>query len=180
MNERIDAPAWDHRGMGIRLTGLSIPGGFGAQWQKAEGDKDVARRVLLFLEDRRLLFGQRHREDKSHCISSALQIRAFLTEQLVLVKPKSDLFENLRAMRAACRRFIEAAGPNGSYLSYGERYGQADPFSLALGGLRSMMGIHIAILAQAYDLEVDEELASILPPQPQDDDGDLGWLPGFD
>lgn len=163
----------------MRVTGLSVPGGFGVQWQAVDGGKDVARRILLFLEDRRLLFGPRHLEDESHCIRSAIEIRAFLTEQLSLVKTGSALFEAIRSMRAACRKFVEEAGPYGRYFHRSERYGQADPFSLALGDLRTIMGIHIAVLAQAFDLEVDEEVASILPPQPQEDDGNLDWIPGF-
>lgn len=116
-----------------------------------------------------------------HCVESANQIRAFLTQQLDSAKPDGSLSTSIRAMRAACRRFIESAGPYGRnfhHRDYG--YGQADLFSLALGDLRTSMGVHIAVLAYAFDLEVDEELSSILPPQPQDDDGDLDWLPGFE
>jgi biotin-(acetyl-CoA carboxylase) ligase len=36
--------------------------------KKVPGDKNVARRVINFLEDRRLLFGERHGGDEMHCV----------------------------------------------------------------------------------------------------------------
>ena len=62
--------------MAYRATGV---GGFGfsVNWEKVPGDKEVARRVVTFLEDRRLLFGERHREDELHCVLSATEIRKF-------------------------------------------------------------------------------------------------------
>ena len=38
-----------------RLTGFSLPWG-GIQWENTEGDEDVARQTIQFLEDRRVLF----------------------------------------------------------------------------------------------------------------------------
>ena len=48
--------------MPYRPTGI---GGFGfsVNWEKVPGDEEVARQVITFLEDRRLLFGKRHGED---------------------------------------------------------------------------------------------------------------------
>ena len=59
-----------------RLTGV---GGFGfsINWDKAKGDKEIAEAVIAFLEDRRLLFGDRHAEDEMHCVQSAIEIRQF-------------------------------------------------------------------------------------------------------
>jgi hypothetical protein len=70
-----------------RLTGFGVSGplglGFSVQWDYAEGDEEVARRVIIFLEDRRLLFGERHLEDEMHCLQSAIEIRYFLTTELI-------------------------------------------------------------------------------------------------
>lgn len=53
-----------------------------------------------------------------------------------------------------------------------------DPFSLALGDLRTAAGTQVGLIAAAFDLPMEPKLASIVPPR--DDDGqDLSWIPGF-
>jgi hypothetical protein len=96
--------------VGYDVTGFSTPF-VGVQWTKTARDKDIARAVVVFLEDRRVLFAHRHVEDEQHCVESVLQIRTFLTEQIMQAKPGKDLKLALRHMRSACRRFLEAAGP---------------------------------------------------------------------
>ena len=97
--------------MPYRPTGAGAFG-FSLNWEKIPGDKEVARRVITFLEDRRLLFGDRHNEDEMECVYSAIEIRRFLTEELTKAKPGRSLDESLRAMRTAMRAFVEAAGPD--------------------------------------------------------------------
>ena len=46
----------------------------------------------------------------------------------------------------------------------------AAEFGVALGTLRSTVGTYVAILASTYRLDVDDELASILPPKLRDRD----------
>jgi hypothetical protein len=64
-----------------RLTGISTPIG-GVSWTPPTPDIEVARRVLTFLEDRRVLYDPMEAEVAAHCIESVLQIRRFLTEVL--------------------------------------------------------------------------------------------------
>lgn len=139
-------------------------GAFGLRinWEKAPGDAAVARRVVTFLEDRRLLFGVRHCEDELHCVQSAIEIRRFLTNEVTKAEPGS-LVESLRAMRAAMRMFVDAAGPNATYYRHREPTG-TDRFSLALGELRTLMGLHLAVIADQYGIAVEPDLAQILPP----------------
>jgi hypothetical protein len=59
----------------------------------------VARRVLAFLEDRRILFRDRHWEDEIDCINSAIQIRQYLTRELGPTRPDGSLASSLRAIR---------------------------------------------------------------------------------
>ncbi|WP_055483151.1 DUF6650 family protein [Sphaerimonospora mesophila] len=160
------------------ITGLSTSL-FGIQWQKADTDRKIANRVVAFLEDRRLLFGDRHMEDEVHCVRSAIQIRAFLTEQLTQRHIGQELRQILKAMRAACRHFVDAAGPDGRNFEYRMGLAGDNAFGLALGDLRSRMGFYIAAIATQYKIEVDEGLSAILPPPPEDSDEDLSWLPGF-
>ena len=160
--------------VGYDVTGFSTPF-VGVQWTKTARDKDIARAVVVFLEDRRVLFADRHVEDEQHCVESVLQIRAFLTEQIKQTKPGKDLEVALRHMRSACRRFLEAAGPRGREFWHHPGSGH-DPFFLALGELRASFGAQLALILSQYPMRLERELASILPVE---DDGEgLSWLPG--
>lgn len=165
--------------VGHRITGVSAFG-FGADWEKTEGDRDVARQVVTFLEDRRVLFGDRHLEDEIYCVRSALETRAKLTELITAAKPGKNLEAALRQMRAHFRRFVELAGPEArNYRDSWRGPSEASPFGLALGELRSGVGIQLAMILGAYPMEIESGLARILPPS-ADDEQDISWLPGFD
>lgn len=165
--------------MGVRVSGGSVSIlGFGIDWERTEGDERIARYVVGYLEDRRLLFGDRHVEDEGHCVASALECRSMLTRQLAEAGLGQQLEASLKAMRASFRQFVERAGPHGrNFRRRGSMY-EADPFSLALGDLRAQVGEQLARMAWRYDLEIDYSLATILPPDPSRDD--VSWLPGFD
>ncbi|MFJ6646514.1 hypothetical protein ACIQPS_12745 [Streptomyces sp. NPDC091290] len=79
-----------------------------------------------------------------------------------------DLAENLKAMRAACRRFLDVVGPNHSGHVRG-RFQNAT-FGAALGELRAVFGIQLGVIAARYKLELSEELAGILPASDTDDE----------
>jgi hypothetical protein len=93
--------------------------------------KEVARRVVTFLEDRRLLFGKRHAEDELECVHSAVMSRAFLTEEPTKAKAGKSLSDSLRAMRAAFRQFVDAAGPNARNFRGHCGWPGMDPYSTA-------------------------------------------------
>jgi hypothetical protein len=160
-----------------RLTGLSIPW-FGIQWERVPGDKEIAQRVITLLEDRRLLF-KKHGEIGGECIKSANIVRDFLTNELNSNSPGPELAATLRAMRAACREFVDAGGPDGRSFGESQRrmflplsyYRSGNSIALALGRLRSLIGTHVAALALQYDLVVEGELARALPPVPDSEDG---------
>lgn len=67
--------------MGIKFTGFSTPVA-GLSWELTTTDKQIAQQVVTFLEDRRLLFGERHLEDEFECYRSAGAIRAYLTDRM--------------------------------------------------------------------------------------------------
>jgi hypothetical protein len=144
-----------------RLTGLSI-GPLGVSWERIETEKAEARKLITFLEDRRVLYGPFDREVWNHCDRSVLQIRGHLTDQLQRVRANSRLANTLRALRASCRRFLD--------MSEARRGGLNEEYLTAMGELRAIFGIHVASLAAKYDLEVEDELASIFPPMPSDTD----------
>lgn len=98
----------------------------------------------------------------SFVVQSIVELREQLGHDLKDVPVDSILGEGLRAMQAACRRFLEE--------NQSPRAGYGPPYETqlhsTLGELRALFGIHIARIACAYDLEVDAQLRSILPPMP--------------
>ncbi|WP_425469518.1 DUF6650 family protein [Paraburkholderia azotifigens] len=73
-----------------RITGFSVPV-FGIQWNPSEAERAVARRVLTFLEDRRVLYSPSQMEVPSHCVESVLRIRESLTSELGKLTPPRTL-----------------------------------------------------------------------------------------
>ena len=159
--------------------GVSVPwGGFSYQWETVEGDADIARRVILFLEDRRLLFQPYLSEHPPYCVESAIEIRRFLTDQLSRTKPGRSLEWSLRDIRTAMRAFVDAAGSGANSIGpFGGRP-YFDSFSIALGELRSRVGAEIASIAYHFNIDVSDELAQILPLPVESDD--LSIVPGFE
>jgi hypothetical protein len=146
-----------------RLTGISTPIG-GISWKPPIDEKNKAKRLLVFLEDRRALYHPYDMEVGDYVVKSILEIRERLTEDLEEVSKSSILGESLTAMRSACRRFLDDIQK-----PRGRRHWLGSDFIKSLGELRALFGIHVARLACAYDLAVEKELASILPPEPDDD-----------
>jgi hypothetical protein len=149
-----------------RLTGFSVPI-FGVQWNPPEPEITITKRVLAFLEDRRVLYNPYDIEILDYCARSVIEIRQFLTAEIGKL-PVSDgeLEDQLRAMRAACRRFldtIQAASPPQVFHPHWN-HGQQEFFT-ALGELRSAIGLRIGILAAMYGLDLEDDLATLLPPK---------------
>jgi hypothetical protein len=148
-----------------RLTGISTPI-FGVSWQPSELELAAARRIVSFLEDRRVLYSPNELEVPAHCVDSILQIRLFLTSEIGKLDSKSELTASLRAMRAACRRFFDAVGAEDGYIiQHATENGHyaSWTFYSALGELRGTFGIHLARIAGHFRLDVEDDLASILP-----------------
>jgi len=151
-----------------RLTGFSLPF-FGVQWTPPADEREIVRGLLTALEDRRVLFVPHHLEVVSHVTSSVLQIRETLTKTLQALPETSRAAGSIRAMRAACRRFLEEPAPDFRNLMqwHGPRHRGDDEgspsFFVALGELRATFGTHIAALAYQYGLDLEPDLSSILP-----------------
>ena len=95
-----------------RLTGISTPL-VGVSWQPTDLEVSAARRVIAFLEDRRVLYAPEEMEMPEHCVRSVLEIRHFLSGELGKLETKSEFAASLRAMRAACRKFLDRVGVDG-------------------------------------------------------------------
>lgn len=155
-----------------RLTGLSIPV-FGVSWNPPEAEVTVGRRIIAFLEDRRVLYNPYDMEDPGHCISSVVEIRQFFTVELGMLTDQDGLAANLRAMRAACRKFLDTVGVRDYRRGgFGGRGLAHDwQFMSALGELRGVIGLHVAAIAAKHGLDIDGELEAILPAKPSSKDG---------
>lgn len=148
-----------------RLTGISCPI-FGVSWNPSEADVTIARKVITFLGDRRVLYSPSELEVPDQCISSIVQIRSFLTDLISSQKDAGSHTENLRAMRAACRKFLntmQAGGDRMMSLATHRNSYQSWVFNGALGELRGVFGLHIAQLAAQHGLDVEDDLSAILP-----------------
>ena len=143
-----------------RLTGISTPF-VGVSWSPPADEKDIARKLFVFLSDRRALYNPYDIEIGPHVIHSVMEIRQRITSDLENLVSDSPLRQNLKAMQAACRRFLdENQKPN-------KIYGWQHEAKLhsTLGELRALFGVHVTQIAYSYNLEVEEPLASILPPE---------------
>ena len=143
------------------ITGISSPI-FGIQWTPPTLDIKIAEDLVKFLEDRRVLFKPTEMEDANHCAQSVLDIRSEVTMALQRQSDeRSPLCKQLRKMRSACRRFSDKIGTDGF-----KRFDlviQKSILERELFLLRETFGETIAEIAIAHGLDVEDDLAKILP-----------------
>lgn len=156
-----------------RLTGLTLPtvlgtGGGGATWTVEPGDKSLARSVLQYLEDRRVLHDPERAELTVPCMRSVQEIRVRLAS-FISDSQSSELRDPLRAMQAACRQFLTDAPGMETALWHSEMHSQW-LFNQVLGEFRARVGTSITIIVETFDIDVDEQLARIMPPSVEDTD----------
>ena len=142
-----------------RLTGISTPIG-GISWTPPIDERDVARQLLVYLEDRRALYMPFDMEVGPYVMDSIIEIRQRLTKDLEKVSRSSVLGESLSAMRASCRKFLTETQDDPNRRHHWRMEGL---IWHALGELRAICGLHIARIACAYDLSIEEQLMLILP-----------------
>lgn len=147
---------------GSKLTGISTPFG-GVSWQPSQTERAVAASVVTFLEDRRVLYKVEEAEVPDHCIASVIEIRHFLSGKLSDLDPKNELAKNLSMMRSSCRKFMDKT----QELQIGKILRPNDYnswfFCAALGEMRGVFGFCLAQIVLAFGLDIEKELASILP-----------------
>jgi len=105
-----------------RLTGFSSPI-FGVSWNPPESETSVAKRVIAELEDRRVLYNPSEMEVPHYCVQSVVEIRRMLSAELGAIDNDSALSKSLRAMRSACRKFLDTVGADERIVHYGAHPG---------------------------------------------------------
>jgi len=150
-----------------RITGISTPV-FGVSWNPGDTEREAAQDVIAFLENKRVLYVPSEMELPEHCVHSVLQIREFLTSKIGKLPQDSELTTSLRAMRGSCRKFLDSTSSrNGDIIRFGNHNGHwaSWEFNGAVGELRGVFGVHLAKIAVAYGLDVEKDLATIIPGQ---------------
>lgn len=144
-----------------RLTGISA---WGIQWERKDDDKEIARRTLNLLSDRRMLYRDFSMEIEEDCVRSADYTRRELGVLISNPEISPGLSQELKGIQAAFRAFMNEVGPEGDdpWNRPMSRIG-TDRLSVALGNLRGVVGMHVGGIASRYDLEVDDDLSKIVP-----------------
>jgi hypothetical protein len=138
------------------LTGFSTAV-VGIQWEHNDGDREIVRRVLNVLEDRRILFEQYCAESPDQCVLSAIDIRRVLTTEMNTRGISDGLQSALKDLRAIFTAFLNSMrSKEGQWLN---QFG----LTAALATLRSLVGERLSTLCVDYDIEIVGRLKHIVP-----------------
>lgn len=147
-----------------RISGFTI-GSFGLQWTPPADERKTIRALLTFLEDRRVLYRPDNLAFAGEVEHSVLAIRQHCTETMAHLPEQSPAVGCVSLIRAACRSFLDQ--PRADFRNLRPIPSGIDQaghgFFTALGELRARVGVPIAILAVRYEIELEPELASIVP-----------------
>lgn len=157
------------------ITGISCPI-FGISWNPPKSEIQIAKEIIIYLEEKRVLYVPSEMEVPEHCITSVIEIRNFLTNQMMNINQNSPLYNYVSAMRKSCNKFLQKCNfRKQEVIDYGGHWGHWASwyFASALGEMRGVFGIMILQIASSYGLSVENDLASIIPNYEQGLDGEL-------
>ena len=143
-----------------RITGVSIPI-FGIQWQPTTPQIKVARDLMRELEDKRVLYRAEDLEGAHHCVYSVMDMRQKLTMSMQQVDTDDPLYKQLQKIRRASRDFCDVIGSPKFDTSPAPV--QKSLLSRELAKFRQVVGSAVGAISIAYGLDIEDELASIIP-----------------
>lgn len=139
------------------ITGVSILN-IGVSWDLSKTEREVIRKLLTFLEMKRVLYNPYDLEEVRHVIDSIIDIRDNLTKALQDIDESSNLNHYLRPMRTSCNKFLDSTSTN----KYGSMLDRNGTFT-SLGEVRAMFGFYLKILSEMFNIKVEKKLATIFP-----------------
>ena len=147
-----------------RITGIATPFG-GISWaDPGPTDAEKVRKFIIFLEDRRVLYNAMYLEHVPDAEFSIREIRKQCSETLQILSPEAFASAPVRAIREGGRRFDD--DQNERFRFFDRRrdtpHGGAGFFT-ALGAFRATVGQQVALLSAYYDIDVEGDLAAVLP-----------------
>lgn len=124
-------------------------------------DVTVARNLIRELEDKRVLYRPEEVEGHQYCVTSVDRMRNLLTDAMQKTRPNTPLGKASARLRRASRHFCDIIGsPRFDELSHPIK---KSVLGRELVKLREAAGLAIAEVSIAYGLDVEDELASIIP-----------------
>lgn len=163
-------PSWFRKGEKVtaatarRVTGISTPFGGIQLSDPGPSDGTVVRSFIVFLEDRRVLYNAMNLEEVSQVEHSIHTIREECTKTLKALPPTAFAILPIRGIREAIRRFHDDQKEEFRFFDGRRNHHEGSPgFFTALGALRATIGHQVALLSAHYDIDVEGDLAAMLP-----------------
>ncbi len=145
------------------INGISTPL-FGITWNNKSNQRQLAREIIRFLEDKRALYIDCAIIEERHCVISIRHIRDFLTEKSFLATD-AVLLANIQTMRKACRDFYNELASKNLVDSYCDMPSISERAAIiilrALVELRIIFGQCILRISLYYELDIDDDLYTI-------------------
>ena len=140
-----------------RIPGISIPL-FGLSWEPSESERNIIHRLFVFLEYCPTLYDPLGLELFEWAAESIWGIRNELTGTLLKLKDNSKAIPHLKAMRAACIKYLDRT----QYPEQPNKLLWVNYFTW-LGELREIFGSQIAQLSAMYGVDLEGDIVAILP-----------------
>ena len=129
-------------------------------------DRDVARRLLFFLEDRRVLYIAQEFESPKACIDSIMEIRKMITNELPHTEDNCFLQNEMLQMRAICVAFLSAnEGKFDTYGYFPENRELSEDDVLFISGLvslRTFFALSLKKISKKYKLNLSSNLERMI------------------
>ena len=146
------------------ISGIGLHG-YGVNWTPPVSQTTIAKRVIVELEDRRVLYKRTEYEYPVACENSVQEIRKMLTNEIKGLQSGTRIEHFLRVMRTTCQHFLDTLQDNQLCDVDSKEYTQAKhwEFIYALERLRGDFGYCIAYLSAIYQVNVEKNLSQIMP-----------------
>jgi hypothetical protein len=146
-----------------RITGISFPIG-GIQWNPPTDQRRLAKQVLDELNNRRVLYAPFYQENEQACINSALDLRENLKSIIDAAPDRSPVYKCAKEIQKACRTFMSKTEQlDFSVRDRATSVATRAMFEQSLTKFRRSVGETTKNLIAAYELDVEDELAAIIP-----------------